>query len=142
MTDCLTREQRHYNMSRVKGKETTIEVSVRKALFAKGFRYRKNDKKLPGKPDIVLSKYKTVIFINGCFWHQHEGCKKATVPETNREFWIEKLNRTRQRDKENYYALKEAGWKVIVVWECEINNHFKETIEELEREILEKKAKD
>ena len=120
MADKHSKENRSYNMSQVKSKETKPEVFVRKHLFANGFRYRKNDKRLPGHPDIVLPKYKTIVFINGCFWHQHENCKYAALPETNREFWEEKLLGNKQRDSEKIKQLETLGWRVIVVWTCEL----------------------
>ena len=98
MTDHISPEQRSWNMSQIKGKDTKIEVQVRSWLFSRGFRFRKNDKRYPGKPDIVLPKYKTVIFINGCFWHRHEGCKYATVPKTRVEYWEDKFNRNIKND--------------------------------------------
>ena len=111
---------RSYNMSRIKGKNTKPEMLVRKFLFANGYRYRLNVKTLPGKPDIVLPKYKTVIFINGCFWHGHEGCRYFVIPKTRTEWWIEKITGTQKRDREAENQLNELGWKVIVIWECEL----------------------
>ena len=107
-------------MSRIKGKNTKPEILVRKYLFSKGFRYRVNDKRYPGRPDIVLPKYKTVIFINGCFWHVHEGCKYFKWPESNKLFWKKKLLSNIERDRKNYDKLTALGWKVIIVWECEL----------------------
>ena len=121
MADKHSKEKRSYNMSRVKNKETKPEMFVRKYLFANGFRYRKNDKRLPGHPDIVLPKYKTVVFINGCFWHQHEGCKHSALPETNNEFWETKLKGNKKRDEEKIRQLEVEGWRVIVIWTCELN---------------------
>lgn len=118
--DNLSAEQRHYNMSRIRGEDTKPEILVRKYLFSRGLRFRKNDKRLPGHPDIVLPKYKTVILINGCFWHGHEGCKYFKLPETNRSFWEAKINRNRARDKETNDELLKKGWKVIIIWECEL----------------------
>ena len=114
-------------MSQIKGKNTKPEELVRKYLFSQGFRYRKNDKRLPGSPDIVLPKYKTVIFVNGCFWHGHEGCKHFVWPKSNTDFWKNKIETNIARDKKKTNNLEELGWKVIVVWECElkpkIRNH-------------------
>ena len=108
-------------MSRISGKDTKPEVTVRKYLFSKGFRYRKNDKRYPGKPDIVLPKYRTVIFINGCFWHGHN-CPAGKLPETNKKFWEEKIACNIERDRRNEEKLIESGWRVIVIWQCEISN--------------------
>lgn len=120
MSDKLTKEQRSWNMSRIRGKDTGIEVAVRKRLFSYGYRYRKYVKKLPGKPDIVLPKYKTVVFIHGCFWHMHSNCKIARIPKSNTDFWMTKLNRNVEKDQINKQLLEDMGWKVITVWECEI----------------------
>ncbi len=120
MADVHTPEKRSYNMSRIRGKDTKPEEIVRKYLFSQGFRYRKNDARLPGKPDIVLPKYKTVIFVNGCFWHGHEGCKYFVWPKNNEEFWRTKITGNIQRDEKNYAFLAQLGWKVLVVWECEL----------------------
>ena len=117
-------------MSKVSGKETKPEILVRKLLFSKGFRYRKNVKSLPGNPDIVLPKYKTVIFVHGCFWHQHEGCRKSSRPTTNVEFWNNKLNKNVARDASNLNHLKKAGWKVLTVWECELKKNAIESLAE------------
>ena len=113
-------------MSHVRGKDTKPEVMVRQFLFAQGFRYRLYRKDLPGKPDIVLPKYKTVIFINGCFWHGHSGCKYATIPEANHDFWLAKISGNIERDKTNYAKLYELGWKVIEIWQCELKPKFRE----------------
>ena len=120
--DVHNKEIRSYNMSRIKGKKTKPEEVVAKYLFANGFRYRRNVKGLPGTPDIVLKKYRTVIFVNGCFWHCHEGCKWFVLPETNAEFWKKKFDCNRERDKKNYKKLQDDGWNVIIVWECEIRH--------------------
>lgn len=122
--DSITPEHRSWNMSRIRNKDTSIEVKVRKALFAEGFRFRKNDKRYPGKPDIVLPKHKTVIFINGCFWHQHPGCKYARLPKSNIEYWKPKLERNILNDQNHYEQLKASGWHVIVIWECELKKDF------------------
>lgn len=107
-------------MSRIKGKDTKPEMLVRKFLFAQGFRYRLHVKNLPGKPDIVLPKYKTVIFIHGCFWHGHKGCKYFVIPKTRTEWWVNKIERNKQKDKVSVKALTKAQWKVITIWECEL----------------------
>lgn len=120
--DVHNKEIRSYNMSRIKGKKTKPEEVVAKYLFANGFRYRRNVKGRPGTPDIVLKKYRTVIFVNGCFWHCHEGCKWFVLPETNAEFWKKKFDCNRERDKQNYKKLQDDGWNVIIVWECEIRH--------------------
>lgn len=122
-------------MSRIKGKDTKIEVEVRKYLFSKGYRFRKNDKRYPGKPDIVLPKYHVAIFVHGCFWHRHEGCKDATTPKTRTEFWLEKFDKNVKNDRIKQEKLRELGWKVIVIWECEIKKDMIKTMEWLEQEI-------
>lgn len=124
MADRLSKKQRSINMSHIKNRDTIIEVKVRKFLFHSGFRYRKNDKRYPGIPDIVLPKYKTVIFVNGCFWHQHQNCKRATLPETKRDFWKRKLSGNSVNDKFNKEHLERMGWYVIVVWQCELEKDF------------------
>ena len=135
MSDKLTPEKRSWNMSRIKGKDTKIEVEVRKYLFSKGYRFRKNDKRYPGKPDIVLPKYHVAIFVHGCFWHRHEGCKDATTPKTRTEFWLEKFDKNVKNDQIKQEKLRELGWKVIVIWECEIMKDLVKTMEWLEQEI-------
>ncbi len=124
-------------MSRIRGKDTSIEVKVRKYLFSKGFRFRKNDKRLPGKPDVVLPKYHTVIFIHGCFWHRHPGCKDTTTPKTRTEYWLDKFERNVANDRARYEALEAAGWNVITLWECDINKRFDETMDRVVRELNE-----
>ena len=119
MADNHTPESRKYNMSRIRSKDTRPEELVRKYLFSCGFRYRKNVKTLPGCPDIVLPKYKTVIFINGCFWHKHD-CSRFVWPSTNQEYWVPKITHNVERDQKNYAALHDLGWKTIIVWECEL----------------------
>lgn len=120
--DVHDKKTRSYNMSCIKGKNTKPEEKVRKYLFSQGFRYRKNYKKLPGTPDIVLPRYRTVIFVNGCFWHGHEGCRYFVIPKTNTEFWLNKIEANRERDKRKTDALIALGWNVIVVWECQLKN--------------------
>jgi DNA mismatch endonuclease (patch repair protein) len=118
-----TDQQRlHYKMSRIKSRETSPEIIVRSVLHQLGYRFRKHVKKLPGKPDIVLPKYKTVIFVHGCFWHQHHGCPKCKVPKSNIQFWTEKLNGNIERDRLHHSSLVAAGWRVLVIWECETKN--------------------
>lgn len=107
-------------MSNISGKETRPEIMVRKYLFSHGFRYRKNVKELPGKPDIVLPKYKTIIFVHGCFWHGHKNCKKADLPESNRKLWNDKISGTKERDIIKEKQLKELGWNVLKIWQCEL----------------------
>lgn len=124
--DVHDKKTRSYNMSRIKGKNTKPEEIVRKYLFFKGFRYRKNDKRLPGTPDIVLPKYKTAIFVNGCFWHGHKNCRYFVIPKTNTDFWLNKINTNIERDKRKQEALKELGWNVVVVWECELKKQSRD----------------
>jgi DNA mismatch endonuclease (patch repair protein) len=127
-------------MSKIRSKNTKPELALRKALFARGFRYRVNDTKLPGKPDIVLPKYKTVIFLHGCFWHKHEDCKYAYTPKTNTQFWVGKITSNAERDKVNAEKLTVLGWNIVTVWECEIRHTHKHNltplIDRVEVEIL------
>ena len=133
MTDKMTPAQRHYCMSRIHGKGTKPELKVRQWLWRHGYRYRLNVKSVPGKPDIVMRRYRTAIFVNGCFWHGHHvetqnlaslpeitnsSCCK--IPQTNREFWVNKIKRNQERDQKNYQILHDNGWQVIVVWECQL----------------------
>lgn len=138
MADVLTKDQRHKNMSHIRGENTKPEEIVRYYLFSQGFRYRKNVSSLPGKPDIVLPKYKTVIFVNGCFWHKHEGCNYFVWPKNNADFWKDKITKNVERDSRNIKALKEDGWHVIVVWECDLKSKEKriKRLDELKHEIL------
>ena len=124
--DVHNKETRSYNMSRIKGRKTKPEEIIAKYLFSQGFRYRRNVKKLPGTPDIVLKKYKTVIFVNGCFWHMHEGCKYFVWPKDNSEFWKNKLLANKERDEKEKKEIEELGWKVIVVWECQLKKAERE----------------
>lgn len=123
--DVHTKETRSYNMSRIRNKNTKPEELVRKYLFSRGLRYQKNVNKLPGCPDIVLSRYNVVVFVNGCFWHVHEGCKYFKWPKNNKEFWETKLSGNKKRDAENISKLKQLGWRVLVVWECELKKQFR-----------------
>lgn len=119
MADTKTPAERSENMSRIRSTDTKPEEIVRKFLFSKGFRYRKNDKRYPGKPDIVLPKYRTVIFVNGCFWHMH-GCSRSRLPKSNQEYWRPKIERNIERDADAKKKLEAEGWKVIIIWECEL----------------------
>tara|TARA_B100000614_G_C14497635_1_gene473308 strand:- start:23 stop:445 length:423 start_codon:yes stop_codon:yes gene_type:complete len=122
MADRISAEHRSWNMSRIRGKDTKPELVLRSLMHRAGFRYRLHDKRLPGKPDLVLPKHKTVIFVNGCYWHRHEGCPKATTPKTNTAFWTKKFEETVERDARKKSELIESGWCVITVWECELKN--------------------
>nr|WP_293836958.1 very short patch repair endonuclease [uncultured Arsenicibacter sp.] len=126
MTDVHTPQQRSYNMSRIKGKDTKPEMIVRKYLHARGFRFRLHNKDLPGKPDIVLPRYRTVIFVHGCFWHGHEGCRYFILPKTKTEWWEAKISGNKERDNRNLAALRASGWKVIIVYECELKPKVRE----------------
>ncbi len=125
MTDIYDKSKRSQIMSKISDRDSRMEIYVRKALFSAGLRYRKNVKSLPGKPDIVLPKYKTIIFTHGCFWHGHEGCKASKLPESRRDFWENKIKDNIERDKRNISLLERNGWKVIVLWQCELNNELK-----------------
>lgn len=137
MADVHSKETRSYNMSRIKGKDTQPEMLVRKFLFAHGFRYRLHDKKLPGKPDIVLPKYKTVIFVHGCFWHGHEGCRYYVVPKTRTEWWLSKINGNITNDLKKELKLNEAGWRIIRIWECDLKpGKLERTLAELIEDLI------
>ncbi|WP_214071826.1 very short patch repair endonuclease [Mucilaginibacter sp. dw_454] len=132
MADVHSKETRSYNMSRIRGKNTKPEILVRKFLFSKGFRYRLHDKKLPGKPDIILPKYKAVIFINGCFWHGHQDCKYFTVPKSHTEWWLNKISRNQENDLISNSLLSAKNYRVITVWECQLKkNLMEETLQNL-----------
>ena len=135
--DTLSQDQRHKNMAAIHSANTKPEMIVRKYLFAHGFRYRLNHPRLPGRPDIVLRKYRTCIFVNGCFWHGHPGCKYAYTPKSNTEFWVNKISGNQERDAVVKRELEESGWRVIIVWECEIrhNKDIANLITRLEKEI-------
>jgi DNA mismatch endonuclease, patch repair protein len=136
MADVHTADVRSYNMSRIRSKNTKPEMVVRKALFAAGFRFRLHQKSLPGKPDIVLKKYKTVIMIHGCFWHGHNDCKYYVVPKTRTEWWVEKINHNKAVDKNNIKALRKLGWNVKVVYECELKSkRLDSTIKKITRPL-------
>lgn len=119
MVDTISSEQRSRNMSRIRSRDTKPELVVRSMLHRAGFRFRLNVKKLPGKPDIVLPKYKIIIFVHGCFWHQHPGCKRQLIPSSRKEYWEPKLKKNTERDKLHLLSLKELGWRVGVIWECD-----------------------
>lgn len=128
MADTISKEYRSWNMSRIKGKDTKPEVQVRRWLFRRGYRFRKNDKRLPGVPDVVLPRYKTVIFVNGCFWHHHKGCKYAYMPKSRIDFWKNKFAQNEVNDKLHRDQLEAMGWKVITIWECELKNNMDEVM--------------
>jgi DNA mismatch endonuclease, patch repair protein len=134
MTDIVSCSKRKEMMSSVKQRHTKPEIAVRKLLHRNGFRFRLHNKKLPGTPDIVLPKYKTVIFVHGCFWHQHENCRKARRPTSNVEFWNEKLDKNIERDNRKESELIKAGWKVLTIWDCEIKDE-KRIIEKIKKLI-------
>lgn len=131
--DKLTKEQRHKCMSSIKGKDTKPELLVRKFLFKRGYRYRLNHPRLPGHPDLVMLKYRTVIFVNGCFWHGHEGCKYFVLPKSNIDFWKTKIERNKERDIEVQKELAKMGWHCITIWECQLKPNIKDqTLESLD----------
>lgn len=139
MVDTFSKETRSYVMSRIKCKDTKPEIIVRSYLFSRGLRFRKNDKRYPGSPDIVLPKYKTIVFVHGCFWHLHERCKYARIPKSNVDYWEKKLYRNRERDKHNQKELEKMGWNVITVWECELKkDKVEQTLEDLYAQITSK----
>lgn len=131
MPDKISTKQRSSIMSKIKSKDTKPEITVRKHLHALGYRFRLHDKKLPGKPDIVLKKYKSAIQVRGCFWHQH-GCKYSNVPKSNKTYWIPKLKQNKKRDRLNDKKLKKLGWKIIVIWECKLQNELKRLIKKID----------
>lgn len=136
--DNHTPKVRSYNMSQIKSTDTKPEETVRKYLFSKGLRYRKNVKTLPGKPDIVLAKYKTIVFVNGCFWHGHSGCKYFVMPKSNTDYWTNKIKRNIERDKTVVNDLCNMGWNVITVWECELKkDKINTALEKLYKQITE-----
>ena len=137
MPDTLTPAQRHANMAAIHSADTKPEIVLRHELWRMGFRYRVNDRRLPGSPDVVLPKYRTVVFVHGCFWHGHKGCSNYTVPKTNTEFWTTKVARNQERDQEVWRKLEAKGWAVIIVWECELEKaHLAGTIDRVSLEIL------
>lgn len=137
MVDKFSKETRSYVMSRIRGKDTKPEMLVRSYLFSRGLRFRKNDRRYPGSPDVVLPKYNTVVFVHGCFWHHHEGCRYATMPKSNVEYWEKKLYGNVERDERNRKELEAMGWKVIIVWECQLKkDKCERTLEELYAQII------
>lgn len=137
MADVHTPQQRSFNMSRIKGSNTKPEMLVRKFLHANGFRYRLHVKNLPGKPDIVLPKYKTLIFVHGCFWHGHSNCRYFIIPKTRTEWWTDKINRNKENDTKAIKALKKGGWKIINIWECELKvKNIEKTFDKLTGKIV------
>jgi DNA mismatch endonuclease (patch repair protein) len=137
MADVHSVETRSYNMSRIRSRNTKPEMLVRKFLFSHGFRYRLHDKKLPGKPDIVLPRYKSIIFIHGCFWHGHAGCRYFVVPKTRTDWWLNKINTNQTKDEEAQTKLQAAGWKILTVWECELKKPFLvQTLSALEQQLI------
>lgn len=135
--DKITKERRSWNMSKIKSKDTKPELKVRKILYKLGYRFRLHRKDLPGKPDIVLPKYKLAIFVNGCFWHRHNNCNEASRPKSNSEFWENKLNKNVERDLKKYQLLRDNNWKVIVFWECELEGNEEEIISVIKRRLIE-----
>jgi DNA mismatch endonuclease (patch repair protein) len=133
MADVHSKETRSFNMSRIRGKDTKPELLVRKYLFSQGFRYRLHDRKLPGKPDIVLPKYKTVIFINGCFWHGHNDCRYSSIPKTRTEWWQNKILKNQQNDISAAGLLTGKGYRIITVWECQLK---KKSIEDTLKTLI------
>jgi DNA mismatch endonuclease (patch repair protein) len=126
MADVHNKETRSYNMSRIKGKNSKPEMIVRKYLHSKGLRFRIHASYLPGNPDIVLPKFRTVIFVHGCFWHKHKNCKYFVVPKTRTEWWLNKINATVERDNQQQRSIRDLGWNVIIIWECELKNGKKD----------------
>src|SRR5687767_9523259 len=135
MADVHDKKTRSYNMSQIKGKNTKPEMLVRKFLHANGFRYRLHVKNLPGKPDIVLPKHKTVIFVHGCFWHGHKGCKYFVVPKTRTEWWLNKINNNKINDSRAIKELRRSGWRVLVIWECSIKQNRVKAMKHLEKSL-------
>lgn len=139
MTDTMSSSQRHHCMASIHSSATKPEMLVRRWLWSHGYRYRLNVKGVPGKPDIVMRRYHTAIFVNGCFWHGHENCRNFRKPKSNLEFWSNKISRNQQRDRQNYQLLKDNGWQVIVVWECQLSkDRIERTMQEVELMLNEK----
>ena len=137
MADIMTKNERSIRMSQIRSASTKPEMKLRHALWRLGFRYKTNDKKLPGKPDVVLPKYRSVVFVHGCFWHGHKGCLTSHIPKTNTEFWMAKVARNQERDQEVWRKLEAKGWSVIIVWECQLKKaYFDETVARVTSEIF------
>jgi len=137
MADVHTPQQRSYNMQQIKGKNTKPEMLVRTFLHANGYRYKLHDKKLPGRPDIVLPKYRTVIFVHGCFWHGHANCRYFVVPKTRTQWWTDKINRNKANDEKALKALKKDGWKILNIWECDLKkDKFEKTMNRVIQKLL------
>ena len=136
MMDTLTKEKRSWNMSRITGRNTKPEILLRSLLHREGFRFRLHDKRLPGKPDIVLPRHRTVIFVNGCFWHRHNNCEYAYTPKSRQEFWLNKFQETVQRDQEKQKMLAGLGWQVLVVWECELKRNSSLLVSDISSKLL------
>jgi DNA mismatch endonuclease, patch repair protein len=137
MTDTLTRDRRSWNMSRIKGKDTKPELQLRSVLHRAGYRFRLHPSSLPGKPDVVLPKYRTVVFVNGCFWHRHEGCSIAYTPNSRTEFWLSKFEATIVRDAKKSKELRKQGWNVLTVWECELRKSPEAVLDRFKASIAE-----
>lgn len=134
--DQITKERRSWNMSRIRSKDTKPETVARKYLYSKGIRYRLHAK-LPGKPDIAMKRRKTVVFVNGCFWHGHNGCRYFRWPQTKEDYWRDKISGNMERDARNYATLKKAGWRVLIIWECDIKRSREDTLRQLYADITE-----
>lgn len=135
MADTITRERRSWNMSRIKGRNTGPELRLRSLLHRAGYRFRLHAKELPGRPDIILPKYRVAIFVHGCFWHRHQGCRNATTPSTRTEFWQSKFDSNVSRDERNRTDLRAAGWTIFTVWECELKSDASGVVERLSRDM-------
>jgi len=131
LADTVSKKKRSEIMSKIRGKDTKPELMVRQYLYHNGFRYRKHYRKIPGSPDVYLSKYNTAIFINGCFWHGHENCKYYKTPKSNTSFWLDKINKNKARDIKNKNDLQNMGIQVIIIWECELKSDFNKTMQSL-----------
>lgn len=135
MADSLTAERRSWNMSRIRSRDTGPELTLRSMLHRAGFRFRLHDRSLPGTPDIVMKKHRTVILVHGCYWHRHQGCRNATTPSSRGDFWQDKFAATVARDKRNIEALKELGWNPVVVWECDLKKRPEQVMAEIRRKL-------